>query len=232
MMKPILFSAPMVQAILEGRKTQTRRAMRTSDGLNKPISGDFEFKGIKEMVDLDGCGTWERGPFAVLWHKKAHDDLVVKCPYEVGDLLWVRETWTENCGMLKNALSGKKRHYCADCKPDATGLFAPCKWKKKPSVIMPRAAARIFLRVTKVGVERLQEIKTEDCAAEGAVMNPHYMRYGGERCLALHRRYKTEFAQLWDSLNAKRGFGWETNPWVWVYTFDPNCSGMKTVLVK
>jgi hypothetical protein len=109
--------------------------------------------------------------------------------------------------MLQNALSGKKIHYCADCKPDTTGLFAPCKWKKKPSIFMPRAAARLFLRVKNVRAERLQDISEEDAIAEGVDgIEPGELFFN--------------FIALWNSLNAKRGYGWEANPWVWVYTFE------------
>ncbi len=85
---------------------------------------------------------------------------------------------------------------------------------------MPRVASRLTLDVTGVRVERLQTITSEDCVAEGAVRKPHFMIYGGEKCLCLHSRYRKEFSELWDSINGKRpGCSWEDNPWVWVVEF-------------
>ena len=188
--RPILFSAPMVRAILEDRKTQTRRVVH------------WPWKRWPKADELDNLGDMES-----LWVRGKK----ITCPYgQPGDRLWVRETWKDDyippedhdaplsCGTHCGYL------YKADGEDEGP-------WK--PSIFMPRAASRITLEVTGVRVERLQEISGEDAEAEGvqlvggAAMWPHINRGDKMRCA---------FEQLWDSLNAKRGFGWEKNPWVFV----------------
>ena len=202
-MKPIIFSTTMVQAILEGRKTQTRRVIKP-----QPLD-EFKF-----CVNTGGVPT-------------------IMLPYSCivsriwrSDILYVREKWTTECGMLTNALDGKKIHYCADCKEDTTGLFLPCKWKKRPSIHMKRENARIFLRVTDVRCERLRDISGEDAAEEGTPLEwsdelpkPSYHSLAYNEMCVKPAMIKA-FSELWDSLNAKRGYGWDVNPWVWVYEFE------------
>lgn len=116
---------------------------------------------------------------------------------------------------------------CSDSheRPDYDAFIN--KWgvsdKWHPSLHMPKEAARIFLRAKDVRVERLQDITPSGAVDEGAVKNPHYIKYGGERCLTLHSRYRDEFAKLWDSTVKKADFdtyGWDANPWVWVIDFE------------
>jgi hypothetical protein len=131
------------------------------------------------------------------------------CPYGVpGDLLWVRETWSYVTLAQNERQPGDKWDpqlnmpvrmlYKADA--DAEGWAIAAAWS--PSIFMPRWASRLTLRIESVRVERLQEITSDDIAAEGLDIGD----YGS-------------FAALWDKLNAKRGYGWETNPWVWVISF-------------
>lgn len=158
--RPILFSAPMVQAILAGSKTQTRRVVK-SPGMESP------------------------------------------CPYgEIGDFLWVRETWGVRDGMIV---------YRAN--DEDMPLDKGEKWK--PSIHMWRNASRITLEITNVRIERLQEISESDARAEGV------SKYEGECPLRNKRlnKYQLQFAALWDSINAKRGLGWDVNPFVWVIEF-------------
>lgn len=117
-----------------------------------------------------------------------------KCPYEAGDKLWVRETFAVNCVDGKDLV-----FYRADCGSDGDGA----KWK--PSIFMPRQHSRITLRITEVRLERLQDMKREDAEAEGIGDSP---------------LWRPAFKQLWDGLNAERGYGWDTNPWVWVVSFE------------
>lgn len=177
--RPILFSGPMVRAILEGRKTMTRRVVKPDivNGLDIcRIDGPIAY------ID------WETGD------SYAPSDVA---PYQPGQTLWVRETWARVSDW-------------ADVDP-AVGLYdgyiyradwgcdeSP-KWRL--SIHMPRSAARLFLRVTNVRLERLQEISDEDAVKEG--------------CADL-----AGFRAVWDALNAKRGFGWGANPWVWVVEFE------------
>ncbi|MEA4901877.1 hypothetical protein [Desulfitobacterium sp.] len=127
-------------------------------------------------------------------------------PYTVGDILWVRETWNGDwCDhVIYKADGGSAKE---------AGYTKEPKWK--PSIFMPRKAARLFLRVTSIRAERLQDITEADCYAEGIIKVPL-----GENMEWAEGGWAIEkFAHLWDSLNAKRGYGWDTNPWVWVITF-------------
>jgi len=199
--KPIIFKPEMVKAILQGVKTQTRRISRGYENI------------MERQTDLYSIGVPEGTEIQPI-----EDAFMDKCPYKVGDILWVRETWNEmachkpecksKCPLGKNCpgYTYKSQHFGPDIK-----------WK--PSIFMPRKAAHLFLEVKSVRIEKLQKITPEDCVNEGAVKKPHYMTYGGESYLAIHGRYKTEFAKLWDSINAKRGYSWESDPWVYVIEF-------------
>lgn len=176
MEKPILFSTEMVRAILEGRKSQTRRVIKPQPDGEIKANIPYEFYGTKtERIFTD---------------TKAY-----LAPCSVGDILWVRETWAKD----------DTYYYKAD------GSCGSRCGKWKPSIHMPKEAARIWLEVTDVRVERLQEITEEDARAEGAL--PTREERGYNCC-------RDEFITLWDSINSKRGYGWDTNPWVWVIEFE------------
>ena len=185
-MKPILFSTPMVQAILAGRKTQTRRLMKPQPDC--------------PYIGFDG---WRDSP-------KGSDMLGVihKIPYRIGENLWIRETWAEHQEYYND---GSPVYKIPHFIYKADGVFAN-KWR--PSIFMPREAARIFLRVTDVRAERLQNITPSDCAAEGIFRDVcHYNGHKDCNCV-------DDYSVLWDSLNSKRGYGWNVNPWVWVISFE------------
>lgn len=173
--KPILFSTPMVQAILEGRKTQTRRVI-------KPQPEEW-----KQLFSTDDT------KFPI--RKKAQGFELIKSKYNKGDILWVRETFAE----ITNGHNETFIEYKANGN---TG-----DWKWKPSIYMPKKAARIFLEVTNVRAERLQDITGEDSVNEGVPNGPYAINP------------VTNFKKLWDSINSKR-HPWESNPWVWVYDFE------------
>jgi hypothetical protein len=181
-MKPIIFSTPMVQAILDGKKTQTRRVIKDKD-----ITNNFD-------IDVDGS--------AYAYINPATGD---SCPptaiakYQVGDILWVRETW----GKDENGEYVYRTNY-GTTEDDS---FPPSMFKWKPSIHMPREAARIFLKVTNVRVERVQDITAHDAIREGMESEIPFDTVD-------------EFKELWNNLNAKRGCGWESNPWVWVVAFE------------
>jgi len=160
--KPILFSAAMVRAILDGRKTQTRRVVRPQ-----------------------------------LWLRE-NSRFVQKPKYQVGDILWVRETWQHWLNDNGNP-SGDCMYKADECGRNGIG------WK--PSLFMPREACRLFLKVTEVRAERLQDISEKDAIAEGVRSR-----------LPDNGIAQSEFQDIWDSINAKK-FPWESNPWVWVITF-------------
>ena len=184
-MKPIIFSAPMVQAILDGKKTQTRRVVKIN---GSPITSP------KESLELTKEG--------LIYHSFCSMSGYYKPLCQPGDILWVREAWSEHQEYYNNSAKVfAEPHYIYK----ADGVYAN-KWR--PSIHMPREAARIFLRVLNVKVERLQAITYDDCLREGL------WDYGTDvDTLAA-------FQELWQNLNAKRGYGWEINPWVWVYEFE------------
>ena len=203
--RQILFSGPMVRAILEDRKTQTRRVVANQPEKDKVChEGDYWIWRDRKL-DAGYCHT-QRRPMERLMEPL--------CPYGVpGDRLWVRETLKTH-GHFGFPLGDRPQvrredrariwSYAADNVPDHTGSV--------PSIHMPRWACRLVLDITAIRVERVQEISEDDAKAEGVeqyVTGPHWDQ----------DRYRPSYRELWDSLNAKRGFGWATNPWVWVVEF-------------
>lgn len=195
--KPILFSTEMVQAILAGRKTQTRRVI-------KEISDHY----LQTLV-LHAYGKYtfvENGNY----NPQAEDIIEVHPQYKVGDILWVREAYTEIFRNRQDRIGLESvLRYKAD-NESSMKLFSG--WT--PSIHMPKEAARIFLKVTNVRVERLQDISEADAMAEG--VNFHW--YDEERNIKIQNAYSL-FKELWQSINAKKA-SWKSNPWVWVYTFE------------
>ena len=195
-MKPIIFSTPMVQAILDGRKTQTRRLIKDKD-----ITNNFD-------IDIDGSVYAYINPET----GDSYPPTAI-AKYQVGDILWVRETWSKD----ENGEYVYRTNY-GTTEDDS---FPPSMFKWKPSIHMPREAARIFLRVKNVRVERLQDISEEDARAEGCITS-HYKTGDGkfEDVLEFDLTARDAFCELWQRLNLKRGYGWEANPWVWVIEFE------------
>jgi len=194
-MKPILFSTPMVQAILAGRKTMTRRVIKQS------AVDNFLIGAMGILVGSYREGMAEAYP--------AVDD----APYSAGDVLWVRETWMPE---TEQGIHTGGYIYKASDRPEQDGS-TPLKWR--PSIFMPKEAARIFLRVTDVRAERLQDITPYDAWLEGCRIGNSISRE--EHIPELQQMCRdVAFHQLWDHLNAARGYGWDKNPWVWVYTFE------------
>lgn len=193
--RPILFRGEMVRAILDGRKSQTRRVVRLPP-LAPPLPFQRMVLGVAQFFDRPVGGN----------------GFDLRCPYGAsGDRLWVREAFAVRADVPWP--SEKGRHYLryrADGDFDGMEWHAYGKWR--PSIHLPRAASRITLEVTGVRVERVQEISDRDCHAEGIAP------LGPEHSLEIPRR---EFRELWDRTNAKRGLGWDVNPWVWVIEFRP-----------
>ena len=217
--RPILFSAPMVRAILEGRKTQTRRVVKPA-GVHACgyMSGTF---GDPSKFSFGKRGVGSRDPYNFFVE---HD---VRCPYGApGDRLWVRETWntSENC----RPRISEPYIYAADLDTDGRIKWA-ARWR--PSIHMPRKASRITLEITGVRVERLQEISEADVFAEGvqiprdAVTKKPLLKITGDESPLpfLPKDYTAEqfirahYAALWASINGPES--WAANPWVWVVEF-------------
>lgn len=169
-MKPILFNTQMVRAILEGRKSVTRRVVKPQPPATSHVS---------KVKNDYGWSFWEDNP----------EKHYMKPPYKTGDVLWVRETWAKD--PFRNG-------YIYPTEVPGAGQ----KWK--PSIHMPREAARIFLRVTGVRVERLQEIDDAGVVSEGLEIGCY-------------------FDELWNRTIKPKDrptYGWDTNPWVWVIEFE------------
>lgn len=205
--RPILFSAPMVQAILRGEKTQTRRVAKP------PAKAAFLPDDFWKN-DPDEPGSAYLDDFS--------GRLRISCPYGVpGDRLWMREAWA--VGACADGLSPLMLHAPTWLR-DNGGLWYPAddhsptspisrRGTTRPSIHMPRWASRITLEATEVRVQRLQEITEEDAKAEGVEAKPG--TYTAD--FALHG-YVESFAELWNSINGKK-HPWESNPWVWAVTF-------------
>lgn len=178
--RPILFSAPMIRAILEGRKTQTRRIVSPQPPETHVLCGVNDLFWVEGKDEPGGCPEF-------------------KCPHGVPDQrLWVRETF-QDTGPELNIEPG---YVYRATDPDWDNHVG---WKWTPSIFMPRKASRITLEIVKVRVERVQQITGKDALAEGILRDDD-----GET---------PNFRQLWDSINAQRGFGWDVNPWVFVIEF-------------
>lgn len=201
--KPILFSSEMVRAILEGRKSQTRRVIRLP-GFGPCHEGGWEFR--------DSKGRWQVYAPAAL--------VAGKCPYgRLGDRLWVRETWRaeelDEFGEDGIRYQADNHFKMIENTREAADLWGEAHragnpWR--PSIYMPRWASRITLEITGVRVQKLRQITNDDACAEGV----ESIGWLGNSDL---RDFRTPYGQLWDKINKKRGFGWDVNPWVWVIEF-------------
>lgn len=196
---PILFNTEMVRAILDGRKTATRRLIKSQPPYDVQCPLGYCTDGYKSEI----------GKFAFGSHKDGGKMIFCKPPYQPGDILYVRETWGE--GYEEGTYI-----YRADDKLAGLPTFKESsKLIYHPSIHMPKEAARIWLKVTDVRVERLQDITSEQIGREGVeVEYPHVLN--GEE-----KRYA--FSTLWNSTVKKSDldrYGWKANPWVWVIEFE------------
>jgi hypothetical protein len=208
--RPMIFSGDSVRAILDGRKTQTRRVIKFP--VEKlAISKD---KSWIKAVYQDGGGNWIGwscdSPDLAEFTKKAYPSGEgFRCTYGVpGDRLWVRETWKE---IIDQGLGHNSVVYRA-----SDGAWLGEKWRSP--IFMPRWASRITLKIINIRAERLQEISELDAISEGIEKinnHPHWAwkdYTGNGQDLSPIFSYQS----LWDTLNAKRGYPWESNPFVWV----------------
>lgn len=183
--KPILFNTEMVQAILDGRKTVTRRVVKPQPPATAHVS--------KVRSDY-GWSFWEGNP----------EKHYMKPPFQAGDILWVRETWSP--------VNVRPRRYIYKADVDrriGEGVGLPLCWH--PSIHMPKEAARIFLRVTDVRAKRLQDMSVDDVFKEGVFV-------------------KSTFEHIWDRWRLiwddtikpkyRPTYGWDANPWTWVIEFE------------
>ena len=212
--RPILFSTLMVQALLAGNKTQTRRIVKIPDLIDNPdwyryCGNSNEFEICRKAIPYDDrlYHQWERvNSNAAAWVIHSH---------KPGDILWVRETW--NYDPHKNVTYVYK----------AQGVNQSEKWH--PSIHMPKEACRIKLQITNIRVERVQNISEVDAIAEGIERDRdgwksyeiiHMGKHKGEKnphSYVPNLSPITSYKELWESINGIDS--WEKNPWVWAITF-------------
>lgn len=217
---PILFSTEMIKAILEGRKTMTRRIMKIQPPVNIE-STIYQFAtnrtGIsdKDYGKHHWLGLSSKNFCSVLDSGQPY----FKCPYgKLGDMLWVRESFAViGNEVVRDESSGAiieetpQYVFRGEKQPHIERLY---KWK--PPIYMPKAAARIWLEITGIRVERLQDISEEDAKVEGAML---WMYPNGKNAFGEEDFYsaRTCFHSLWKSINGPES--WQSNPWVWVVSF-------------
>ena len=219
-MKPILFSTERVKALLEGRKTMTRRLIKPQPGADADLW--YAYAGGRKQ----DIGKWHDRKTGQAWNP----------PYHADDILYVRETFTKD---------GGRYYYRADfesdwldpCETLSGGYPAACRYRNcdtccaeserirwRPSIHMPKEAARIFLRVKRVSVERLQKCGEGWCVdieREGVKTPQDPILYVNDD--KFHAALRAEMKKLWDSTikpSELDTYGWEANPWVWVIEFE------------
>jgi len=225
---PLICTAESVRAILDGRKSMTRRVIRPPKILHIPFYGD----GWSIAHHPSGVGWWaiEGKSFPDFYA----DECGFPCPYgKVGDRLWVKETWCAFSDDLEGDDSKRWVDYRATPRYAEPGVSHPGGWENEPDNpdapkwvsprFMPRKFSRITLEITDVRVEPLQEITPLDATKEGCYAFTQFKDLGpgemGPPKVEYTRTPIERFAKLWDSLNAKRGYPWSSNPWVWVISF-------------
>lgn len=198
----IIFNAEMVRAILDGRKTQTRRIVKSV-----PTTHNFHGWVMSSTCTKDeGKACWAIGDSPLL-----KDPIRLNCPLgKVGDRLWVRETW--QCGLCtESTFAYRATHKPSDLEEGWSEII---KWR--PSSQMPRWASRILLEITGVRVERLQDISQADAIAEGAPPS-HPTIDVVSREYGFPDFSRSWFGQTWWHIYGKEN--WQANPWVWVIEF-------------
>lgn len=218
---PILFSTLMVEAILEGRKTMTRRIVKYSKKIENPEVG---FTAFTQPGEFSVRGIYENGQFG---------ESLFKMKWQKGDVLWVRETFSKG---YEGVLDDPEEKYVTFKNGDQMFLksgyvktkstptvksFAHTKWK--PSIHMPKWACRIYLEITGIRAERLQDISEQDSLREGVMLahpvpgdnHPVYVNYMHEG--AIYGAPSNSFSSLWRKINGVES--WADNPFVWVISF-------------
>lgn len=226
--KPILFNTEMVRAILDGRKTMTRRVIKSRVSLN-------EWKFYELHDNKDGAITCNKDKMCAGFYQDEHifyidgekriDAHYYLAPCKPGDILYVRETWGYDIGGIYIYKATYKESFTDLEDVDAVG--SKITWH--PSIHMPKEAARIWLKVTDVKVERLRDITTEECIKEGFEgVRCDHAALGFSGCTDCMNTGWLEppqvgFMYAWDSTIKKKDlplYGWDANPWVWVIEFE------------
>ncbi|HEX8795475.1 MAG TPA: hypothetical protein VF765_31210 [Polyangiaceae bacterium] len=221
--RPLLFSAPMVRALVAGTKTQTRRIVRVDD---TPIQHGDGPLFLQRGIPSNAANVRHIGPYLKCDAPKGSNTVSsrVPCPFGVvGDRLWVRETFAAPPGSTNR----DEAVYRADIPPEQNGeerwarRHMPSSAPWTPPIHMPRWASRLTLEITAVGVERLQSITTQDACAEGVRHDGEWWLGGKHPIKGTPKVFgdpRQAFESIWDELNGDRA-PWASNPWVWVLTF-------------
>lgn len=212
---PILFNTDMTGAILDGRKTATRR--KIGGDIANRFDVESDGKTVASYIDQ---ATGDR-----------HNPITL-CQYQPGDILYVRETWAfwpciecenlngETCKLNKAPVIHEDRDTTSEgCYIYRAGSPDPCRITWRPSIHMPKAAARIWLRVTDVKIQRLQDMTLDDFIQEGVQIRPEAYN-DPENAYAQAKRI---FIGIWDSTlhgSDKDKYGWDANPWGWTVAFE------------
>lgn len=232
--KPILFSGPMVRAILREieapgtGKTQTRRVI-------KPASISDSWPGTMWPLYVNGqrVGETSADPEVTRLPGDLGGTVSAPTPFMAGDLLWARETWRTAPvydDLAPSDMSGEEPlHFDAEKAVETRGWKPPAKWGRgRPSIHMPRWASRLTLEVSGVKVERLRDISEEDARAEGVESDTDgwvdYLMPATQCCVSARDSYRT----LWSHINGPGA--WEANPWVAAISFRPHLCNIDTLL--
>lgn len=228
--KPILFTADMYQAIIDGRKTQTRRVITVP------------WRKGKRCLPYQPYYTESDGQLYYMDEAGEFHSMLKLSPHKAGDRLWVKEPFQVISSLPGGVVKGKYTRYDTDfiCTLSDTGFMKFLKWKKpysgKSSLFMFRSLARLWLEIVSIRVERLQDISEEDAIREGICKVDQGLNtlsgcplYSVNSAADPLKHYsdssetfdtaRMAFYVLWDSINKKRGCGWDENPWVWVTEF-------------
>lgn len=200
--RPIIFDAESIKRIVDWRKKQTRRVIASPRHMRHETLHD-----AMTYAARDGVGDWVFSDFAMSLEfvlKAYPGGNGIRCPYGYpGDRLWVREVWTQFMDGMA---------YRADTTPFSEEQRKAYGVRWRSPIHMPRTASRLLLEITDIRVERLQSISDADAKAEGVkLFERTTTHYAG--------MWRDAFAERWDAINAKRGYTWKMNPWVWVIEF-------------
>lgn len=211
--RPIIFSSPMVRALIEGRKTQTRRVLNPQPAPDRDLSGcEWRFTFGYKTTKADPPYMEATKPWPSKGEQMAREIVAAgrRVPCRIGDRLWVRERLHRDPDLWKYVADG------AEVGWPARRDLANRSRDHMPSIHMPRWASRLTLTVTDVRVQRVQEIGEGDAQAEGVHPTTCANVVAPQDGFP---SYRSAFGILWDSLNADRGYGWEENPFVVAISF-------------
>lgn len=210
--KPILFNTEMVRAILDGRKDATRRIVKGFI----PDDAVWGYTAFTPKGYISCRGTFADG----------YGEKFFKLPCEPSDILYVRETVWQKIGYYldidgetKPSWYNEFKYVASDEKPETGWNYS---WAKRPSIHMPKEAARIWLKVTDVRVERLQDVTEDGAKAEGAIDNRGFIHSPENEYDRIHTA-RDHFIKIWNSTIKKSDldrYGWDANPWVWIIEFE------------